>query len=107
MKHAKSISTVSKILIKINLLSLGICRMLVLFGNAEFMSVVQCGTKARIRHQLRRKQNSVLACLGRSLCSKKTPAFPLLRASASTTNQLDDLGKVASLPRVSVSPSAK
>lgn len=92
MKYEKSVSTVSKVLIKINLFLLGVCQMRVSFGDAEFMSVVQCGTEARIRQQLKRKQNLVLACLGRSLCSKKTPAFPLLRGSASSTSQLDAAG---------------
>lgn len=61
MKHAKSMSTISEILIKINLFSLGIYWTLVLFGNAEVMSAVKCGNEARIIRQLKRKQNSVFA----------------------------------------------
>lgn len=99
MKHAKPMNTINEIFVKINFFSLDIYQILVLFGNAEFMSVVKYGNKshiamARTIRQLERKQNSAFACLGRSrtqgarsqLCSANTPAFPLLRASASTTN---------------------
>lgn len=99
MKHAKPMNTINEIFVKINFFSLDIYQILVLFGNVEFMSVVKYGNKshiavARTIRQLERKQNSAFACLGRSrtqgarsqLCSANTPAFPLLRASASTTN---------------------
>jgi hypothetical protein len=41
----KSVNTISEILIKINLFSLGINWILVLFGNVEFMSVVKYTNK--------------------------------------------------------------
>lgn len=120
MKHVKSMNIVSGIFIKINLFSLGLYWILVLFGNVEFMSVVKYGNKchiavARAARQLERKQNAVICSFEESsrpgslspLCSENTPAFPLLRGSASATNELDDLGKAAPVPWASVSPSAK
>lgn len=99
MQHAKPMNTINEIFTKINFFSLGIYQIPVLFGNAEFMSVVKYGNKshiamARTIRQLERKQNSVIACLGRSrlqgahsqFCSMNTPTFPLLRGSASTAN---------------------
>lgn len=63
VKHATSRNTVSEILIKINLFSLNIHWIGVLFGNTEFISVVKDGNKsplavARTVCQLEREQNS-------------------------------------------------
>lgn len=98
MKHAKPMNTINEIFIKINFFSLGIYQILVLFGNAEFMSVVKYGNKshiamARTIRQLEREQNSAFACLRRSriqgarsrLRSTNTPAFPPPRGSAPPT----------------------
>lgn len=70
MKYAESVNALSEILIKINFFSWGIYWILVLFGNAEFMSVVKYGNKAHIAaartvRRLERKRNSALAFLGR------------------------------------------
>lgn len=69
VKHATSRNTVSEILIKINLFSLNIHRIGVLFGNTEFISVVKYGNKsplavARTVCQLERKQNSGVSLSG-------------------------------------------
>lgn len=69
VKHATSRNTVSEILIKINLFSLNIHRIGVLFGNTEFISVVKYGNKsplavARTVCQLEREQNSGVSLSG-------------------------------------------
>lgn len=69
MKHTTSRNTLSEILIKINLFSLSIYRIGVLFGNTEFISVVKYGNKspvavARTVCQLERKQNSGVSLSG-------------------------------------------
>lgn len=74
-KHVKSMGTISEILITINLFSLGIYRIPVLFGNAELVSVVKGGDKARTVRRLK-SQHSVRTCLGRpGIRSGNAPAL--------------------------------
>lgn len=105
MKHAKSMGTVSEILSKINLFSLGMFQILVLCGNAELVSVVKGSNKTRTVRQLK-SQHSVCTCLGGPASAVGTLLHFSPGGSASTTHQLDDLGKAVSLPQASVSPSA-
>ena len=90
VKHATSRNTVSEILIKINLSSLNIHRIGVLFGNTEFISVVKYGNKspvavARTVCQLERKQNSGVSLSGEASHPgspkpslwREQPEFPL------------------------------
>ena len=89
MQHPETL--LSEILININLFSLSIYRIGVLFGNTEFISVIKYGNKspvavARTVCQLERKQNSGVSLSGEASHPEspkpslwwEQPEFPLL-----------------------------